>query len=194
MDSYLHLRSVENPNTPNWCSSFASMMELLGSTEVWSSHNLALARENESQVMHKLRTILRASDLNSTRNSSTMPHYCGIKRHDVLVEPYLQNLPKYLATCMAQIRLGYPILYNKGHWHKLGSLTDDPCRFCGMKESLNHILEECAGYNPTRVKYLEHMTSFSNALDLLQCQNWTQELSNIYYFLCYALNDRPHTP
>jgi len=193
MDSYMHLRSLEpSPTTSNWCSSFYSTLELLGSTDVWYSNNFALAKAKEGEIMHKLRLALRTEDLVSCMNSSTMPHYHNLKNPETLIEPYLkQRLPRYLASCMAQVRLGYPTLCNKGQWHKLGSWNGDPCRFCGLPESLLHLLEECAGYDCPRKKYLGEISSSCNVLDLLQGPNWIHVLRNVYFFLCDVLSTRP---
>src|ERR1700688_1728224 len=113
-----------------------------------------------------------------------MPHYGSIKSESLYAEPHLVGkISLCFATCIAQIRLGYPVLFNRGNWFKLGQNLDLPCRFCGETESLYHMIEACPGYTDDRKLFMPEMEENSDILVyLFGPEGSIDRHGNVYFF------------
>ena len=109
-------------------------------TRVWDnqdSEEIALAIPN---ILDKNAILLRNKDVESMNNSVRHPWYRIVKKH-IWREWFTDNAPTYTRSSIAQIRLNEDkILINA----KIYTLTDF-CKYCGGKESIEHLFCECPG-------------------------------------------------
>jgi len=138
---------------------------------------------HRNQILNQLRQDLGAEDMKLARQSKTVPHYQYIV-NGLKAEKYLQkNLPNYIVTCIAQLRLNYSIIYNKGAWYDLGMFEQTMCVYCGGSNSLAHLFE-CQSNSEEKNKYLPNCSDF---IGLVHKNIKIHDYNNLYYFLCSVL-------
>ena len=92
------------------------------------------------EILRILRQNIGIDDLGLSEVSSTMSHYSNLLDSHYGAKFYLtKNLPFYIVTCIAQTKLNYSIIYNRGTWHNLGMSDSVTCSFCGDVDSFPHI-------------------------------------------------------
>jgi len=185
-ESYYSLRRISNlyPYTKySWCLQLRAVFVNLNFNNVWikdSANFLCLHRE---PILEKLRQELGVGDMELARQSRSIPHLPNIV-NGAKTEAYLhRNLPSYLVTCIAQVRLNYSIIFNKGTWYNFGMFDNRMCTSCGELDSFSHLLH-CSSNRDLKAKYLPNC---DDLIGLVSARFRIKDCSNIYYFISSAL-------
>jgi len=189
-DSYLALRRVSNiyPNYKHsWCFQMQNLLQSVGYQSIWNKNSANFLSICRSSVISKHRQNLRAVDLQLAKNSTTLPHYFSIISQSKSYHYLRQNLPTYLTTCIAQIRLNYSTIFNSGKWHDLSMFDERLCLLCGERESFSHIFE-CAQRLSLRAKILPpHLSSFDSVLSSVHSKINLLNIKQVYLFITIVL-------
>jgi hypothetical protein len=189
-ESYISLRRISDlfPDTKySWCSQMRSKLTDLGFESVWTKDSVKYLYSYRDAILDKLRQDLGEADMNLARESGSIPHYQHIV-NGAKAEAYLtNNLPTYLVTCIAQVRLNYSVFFNKGKWYNLGMFNPKMCGACGDLDSFSHLFS-CPSNQDLQDKYLPFK---SDVINTVRKNVHPTLIKNIYFFICSALRRKP---
>jgi hypothetical protein len=190
--SYMTLKRISNlfPSNPkySWYLQLRGILQGIGHERVLERNSATYLYLRRRQIIEDCRQNLGEADLISAKDSTRIPHYADMK-HGYGAELYLQNnYPSYLVTCIAQTRLNYSIIYNKGSWHDLGMFEEVICRFCGEWDSFSHLFS-CTHLSSLRAQ-LTPSSDPNNTLNIVQNNYNFSDCKNLYIFLSTALKAR----
>jgi len=181
----MSLRKVSSqfPNPKySWCNQLQLILNDLGFNRVYETNSFNLISICRPRIIGKFSQNLRSADRRRAVSSSYICNYVDILNCPGTQWYLRRNLPTYLVTCIAQVRLQSSVFYNKGNWHNYGAFKSELCKFCGEENSFLHIFS-CTDNFSYKQKYLPVLPEVS-MLELTKRLKYDLNLcKNLYYFI-----------
>jgi Reverse transcriptase (RNA-dependent DNA polymerase) len=149
-DCLNELRKMDkNDSVFNWLGSLDAELRLIDCSHILEITDSESLLRYLPAVAEKYQILLVNNDVMSMINSVSHPHYSKIKTH-VWRENYLKLGNLNLVSVAMQLRLHEGSLRLNSKFYDL----EAQCRYCGLPESISHIIQECMGVTVARNKYL----------------------------------------
>jgi len=152
-----HFRENEN-----WAKQIHDLLNEVGMNSFWTWNNHYVSKSFKNKFIRTLSTILAMADVQAAKDSSTMLHYHElIKGHYGTKSYLLRDLPRYLTSAIAMIRLNRNQVLSRGKWTNLGEFKSVRCKFCGDNLSLSHLVYFCTRTNTIRERFRSSVKDLS---------------------------------
>ena len=180
----------------NWCKNVKSLLDVYGFSYVWLNPNNVDLKTFHITFRNRVLDVFKQSWFESVNTSSTLFMYKYVKEH-LMLEPYLDLLPKQLRNAMSRLRLSsHKLRVETGRYGQNRIVRAE--RYCTMCNNTDiedefHLFIVCPVYRNLRNEYIKpyyvRNPSMYKFIDLLKTTN-RKLLKNLCTFITEAFKLR----